>query len=182
MRWVRRLGVWVRDGFFDSAASMCGMSVAGASQAEPEHASLSHPPVRAEPLGEGRRHKRSRVAQECEAFLAGHYHEVIGRYEPVPAWVYVNAIAHAQRADLERLAGQSGPSNDRLLAGLSYLGGEVLAVCDHHDVSLGDAQREVLVPLEFELSVTADPADVAALVGTVRSRLEIAAKATGTGA
>jgi hypothetical protein len=183
MRWVRLLGVWISDGLLDSAASMYGASVVGASPAEPEHASISHAPVPAEALREGRRHKRCSVAQECEAFLAGHYYEFIGRYQTVPSWVCINAVAHARRADLECLAGQSDHSNDRLSGGLSYLAGEVLTVCDHHGVALSHAQREVLVPFEFELSAAPDrPTDIAVLVGTVRSRLEVAARATGTGA
>jgi hypothetical protein len=176
MQWAKRLGGWVLGGLAASAGSLCGVSVAGTSQTEPGPVPVPQNPIRAKSVGENHwHHKRSRLAEECEAFLAGRYHEVIGRCETVPGWVCVNAVAHAQRADLECMAGQSGCSGDRLSAGMSYLAGEVLAACDRHGLPLRQAQREVLVPLEFELSAPADrPTDLAALVGVVRSRLEVA--------
>jgi len=126
-------------------------------------------------------HGRSRVAEECEAFVTGHYYEIVRRREDVPGWVWLNAVAHADRTGLERLAGWSGHS-DRRFAGLSYLALEVLAACDQLHLSLARAQREVLVPFELELATTAGRlSDPARLIATVWARLETVTRTSGPG-
>jgi hypothetical protein len=121
------------------------------------------------------------VGEECEAFVSGRYFEIIDRHEMVPDWIWLNAVAHAERADLERLADRSDRS-DRLVAGLSYLAVEVLAVCDHQHLSLRRAQREALMPFELELiSTTTGRRNLAALIPAIRTRLETVARTTRPG-
>lgn len=170
----RHLGSWLLDGLAESASGLyAAPDVVALSPSARDVPSSQHP----EPAGTTRRRVRgrSRVAEECEAFVTGRYYEIVGRCEEAPSWVWLNAVAHADRADLERLAGWSGYS-DRRLAGLSYLAVEVLSTCDHLHLSLGRAQHEVLVPFELELATTAGRrSDPAGLIAAVRSRLETAA-------
>lgn len=111
------------------------------------------------------------VGLECEAYVSGRYHELVRGRVRRPAWVDLNAVAHGERRDLERLAGGSTAA-DRQSAALSYLAYEVLCTCDQQRVPLHIVQRELLVPLEAEL-LDIDPrfADPSLVINVVRDRL-----------
>lgn len=98
------------------------------------------------------------LVEECEAFLAGTYGAYLqSRGRPVPAWAWINRLAHAKRDDLEALAAERARgSNPQAL--LSCIAGRLLSVVDHRDVSLETLQCRKLIPLELFLAATAGPA------------------------
>ena len=171
--WLRRIGSWIVDSLVADGYAVCAAPsavLAGSAVIDAPHA---------ESVGTSRNllvPSRVRLGEECAGFVAGRYYELVGHRHQFPDWVSLNAVAHGDRADLERLAGSSGRANRRL-AGLSYLAVEVLAVCDHLSLPLGRAQREVLVPYELELAVGAGQhSDLPGVIAAVRSRLESAAR------
>ncbi len=91
---------------------------------------------------------------ECAMFLAGEYAgylESEGR--PVPAWAWVNRLAHGTEGDLRTLAG--GPKRDGSPGGMiSRIASHVLDLLESDDVSLPDLQRRALIPLEMALGET----------------------------
>jgi hypothetical protein len=93
---------------------------------------------------------RSEIAKECEAFLTGRYDEmVIGKYRQLlPAWAWVNPLAHADYSDLTRLA-ELSPDRHDPLDFLSYLADEVLLRTGGDDQALRRMQHDALVPLEL---------------------------------
>lgn len=118
-----------------------------------------------------RRQRRARceIANECEAFLAGRYHELLlgNHHQALPAWALINPLAHADYTDLKRLA-DSSPGPDDSMAFLSYLAEEVLLHTDGDDVSLQRIQHDALVPLELSLlhhASSSDPAEIARIIG-----------------
>lgn len=94
------------------------------------------------------------LAAACEAVLRGRYVEHLEeRHCRVPAWAWVNLLAHGSAEDLENatsLAGDGQPQRWR--AARAYLAGEILGVADRGGTSLRDLQRDVLVPLELHLA------------------------------
>ncbi|HEY7812292.1 MAG TPA: hypothetical protein VIC62_03595, partial [Nakamurella sp.] len=94
---------------------------------------------------------------ECAMFLAGEYAgylESEGR--PVPAWAWLNRLAHGTEGDLRTLAG--GPKRDGSPGGMiSRIAGHVLELLESGDVSLPDLQRRTLIPLEMALGETPGP-------------------------
>lgn len=116
-----------------------------------------------------RRFGRVDVGGELEAVLAGRYVEWLrGRGEPVPAWAWLNGLAHGGLGDVSALAAQRhlfGRVRDWRRA-RRLLAGEIVAVAGDR---LGVVQREVLVPLELRLAARGndaalDPARLAARV------------------
>lgn len=95
------------------------------------------------------------LAAAAEAFVTGHYRAFLERRgEAVPAWAWVNELAHGARADLEDLAAlrdfSAGPKRlvGALAAGLAGL----------EDARLHRVQRQRLEPLEATLrDLAADP-------------------------
>ena len=67
-----------------------------------------------------------------------------------PGWVYVNAVAHVDGDGLDQMA-RNMSSESELGGGLSYVAQDVLLFCRRYEIGLRDLQRDVLVPLEFEL-------------------------------
>lgn len=92
------------------------------------------------------------LAAECEAFLSGHYLELLCRNGRlgVPAWAYVNCVAHASRVELEELASRYAPTSDPM-ALVSYMASEVLAAANRMGVAVSTLQASVLVPFELKL-------------------------------
>ena len=95
------------------------------------------------------------LVSECEAFLLGTYAEFLeARSQSVPAWAWTNVLAHGRREDVERIAGgvRAGwSSTRRWRVARACVAGELLDTVGR-GASLGDIQREVLVPLELELA------------------------------
>lgn len=119
----------------------------------------------------GRRSSQPGIAEECEAFLAGRYHELLLReHLEIPGWAWVNPLAHADCAELERLANQV-PRRHHPLA-LSYLADEVLLRARHDARTLEQIQRETLMHLEGILLHQSGPIELADLATTIARQLE----------
>jgi hypothetical protein len=90
------------------------------------------------------------LAAAAQAYVDGQYRSYLEcRGQPVPAWAWVNELAHGGRADLEELAALR-----RFFAGPKRLIGSLaagLAALD--DARLGRVQRTRLEPLEAALRV-----------------------------
>jgi len=122
-----------------------------------------------------RTRKREGLTAECEALLTGHYFDLLtkDRRRAVPGWVWVNPLAHAEQAELERLA-QLRTSPHDPLAFLSYLADEVLLGTGREESVLQRVQHDRLVPLELDLlrSTTIVP-DRPTLARIIRDRCEV---------
>lgn len=122
----------------------------------------------------------SPIGSECEIFLAGRYAEHLqssGR--TVPAWAWLNRLAHGSIADLRSLAsGLGGRQPDPLSAAVRFLAGEVLARTDDAD-SLAALQRDALVPEELALANRGrEPISAGQLVSRVLAVLDRYAEET----
>ncbi len=97
------------------------------------------------------------LVKECEAFLSGHLPERWTRaHRPVPDWAWLSIIAHGSEAQLAFL---EEDEVDGLVSmeqawryALKLVAGAVLAAAEMSGRTLEDIQREVLVPLELQLS------------------------------
>ena len=99
----------------------------------------------------GSRGEPTDVVKECEAFVLGHSHELLlGSHQRIPIWAYVNPLAHAERAEVARLASLSRNRNGQF-AFLSYLAFELLLWAGEGEETLKRLQHDVLVPLELAL-------------------------------
>lgn len=91
------------------------------------------------------------LSGEVEAFLNGTYPEILERRgEPVPAWAWINPLAHGGLDDVRRLADMAeddGPQE--FVAGLARA---LLDQLRERQVSLDDIQRNRLIPLELALA------------------------------
>ena len=92
------------------------------------------------------------MIEECEAFLAGRYAELLDSWGAVvPAWAWMNLVAHGDEVAL-RCA-----MEERTMAGWrqarAYLAAVILDAVDDGTIVLADLQREVLVPLELDVAV-----------------------------
>lgn len=106
-----------------------------------------------------RKARAALLVEDCEAFYSGRLAE---RYEQrvlhVPAWSWMNLLAHGTEADLAR-AQRTVP--DRYDAhgewheARSFLAGEILGLAGHCG-SLDELQRAVLIPLELDLAERAE--------------------------
>lgn len=173
----RRFVSWLIDGLAESACGLCGTPAVDLIWPAPDVLRYGNPNLTS--TTQTRIRWRAGIGDECQAFLAGRYYQIVGRRETAPDWVWLNVVAHADRSRLERLGRQSGHSNRRLAA-LSYLAVEVLAACDHEHLPLDRAQRAVLMPFESDLLARAQASgDLARLVAAIRSRLELAARTPG---
>ena len=111
-------------------------------------------------LGGRRRHREGQlVVADAAAFLQGGLAE---RWEAevgyVPAWVWTNRLAHGTEAELraesEGTRPVGGARGERWRRARAFLAGEVLESAARYG-SLAALQRDVLVPLELELSGSA---------------------------
>jgi len=94
------------------------------------------------------------LVAEVEAVLAGHLAEHLEQHERlVPAWAWLNLLAHGTGAELADAAGRERwhPSAAWFRA-RSFLAGEVLARADARHQPLEAIQSEVLIPLELRLA------------------------------
>jgi hypothetical protein len=97
------------------------------------------------------------LTAECEAFLGGSYAEHLRRAGvPLPAWVWLNLIAHGTLDELRALA--TGPAPPPVWPRARwFLAGEVLAAVESGGCSLRGLQRDALIPLEQQ-AMTGDAA------------------------
>ena len=136
-------------------------------RSSPSLRDASRPPARRR-----RRNDQPGIARECEAFLAGRYHELLLRnHQTIPGWAWVNPLAHADWAELERLANLAPRRHNPLML-LSYLADEVLLHAGHDTMTLKQIQRETLVPLEFSLLHQSGSIGLADLATTIARQLE----------
>lgn len=97
---------------------------------------------------------------ECEAFLAGRWVEHLeARGQVVPSWAWLNRLAHAEPAELRRIA-DAGPScrpwAEAWNQASSFLARELLDLSQGAPARIAELQRTSLIP--FELSLFADAA------------------------
>lgn len=110
----------------------------------------------------GRRHRQSQppeedLASECEAFLAGRFAMLFDRRgEPVPAWAWLNPLAHATRDEIEALAAGAGPPHrlgQRLCdwrEAVASVAADLLRL-SRDEASLRSLQLAALLPVELAL-------------------------------
>ena len=119
------------------------------------------------------------LVSECEMFLLGGYAQYLDRRDGiVPAWAWLNALAHGGLDAVANLA-SSSPSWQGLLAvtatwqkALSYLAQEVRCVAEDA-AALADLQASTLVPLELEWAdgIGSEPTTPSDFVGAVMGAL-----------
>ncbi|HLI15763.1 MAG TPA: hypothetical protein VKV23_06905 [Acidimicrobiales bacterium] len=94
---------------------------------------------------------------ECDRFLDGSIAEVLSEADgSVPAWAWMNCLAHASRQRLHALAERPADVADRpeLWAWhrtVAFLAEEVLLTAERSATPVEALQRRVLVPLELRL-------------------------------
>ena len=98
------------------------------------------------------------IVRECRSFLDGDYAEhLVGAGRAVPAWAWLNSLAHGSLEDLRSLASGGpvrAPGFDATAVwrqALAYLAQEVLFLVDGGQ-DLAGLQRTTLVPLELALA------------------------------
>ena len=134
-------------------------------------------------LGGRRWHREGQVVvADAAAFLRGGLAE---RWEDelgyAPAWVWTNRLAHGTEAELrtesEGTRPPGGASGERWRRARAFLAGEVLESAARYG-SLAALQRDVLVPLELELSGSAQASGygLAEWVNSVESALREASQ------
>jgi hypothetical protein len=91
------------------------------------------------------------MVQECEAFLAGAYAELmLDRDAPVPVWAWMNLLAHGTEDQL-RACAHTAPSLHRWRQARAYLAGELVNLVDRGALCLPEFQSQVLIPLELDV-------------------------------
>jgi hypothetical protein len=139
-------------------------------------------------LGGRRWHREGQVVvADAAAFLRGGLAE---RWEDevgyVPAWVWTNRLAHGTEAELraesEGTRPVGGASGERWRRARAFLADEVLESAARYG-SLAALQRDVLVPLELELSGSAKASgySLAEWVASVESALREASQHRASG-
>ena len=98
------------------------------------------------------------LAEECSAFLAGHYAELLNpRHRLLPPWVMINLPAHGTAAELHDVAHAAAVDGQpNWVRARAFLCGEVLNTVERTGQSLRDVQSNVLVPLESVLERNTD--------------------------
>lgn len=87
------------------------------------------------------------LAVECEMYLSGGYRQYLeSRSRPVPAWAWINQLAHGDRADIEAMAA-SLPKGSSPQGLMSAVARRLVAVLAQRDVTLATLQRRKLIPL-----------------------------------
>jgi hypothetical protein len=97
------------------------------------------------------------IENEFDAFLAGTYADWLStKKQSVPAWAWLNRIAHATISELEIMSTWSAPPSDASdvvlwQRAIALLATDVLAITAD-DRQLASVQRRVLIPLELRLA------------------------------
>ncbi len=100
------------------------------------------------------------LVAECEAFLSGHLALCLGQQKRlVPAWAWLNALAHGSEDDIAALAAArpEPPGANSWAAplwhqALAFLAHELMYQVARQGRPLAELQRSTLVPLELELA------------------------------
>ncbi len=101
--------------------------------------------------------KRLALVDECEAFLNGRYlFEIARQPKRPPLWVWLNTLAHGERADIEALAETAVGLTDEIGAP-QYFARELLATSDLPGSNLQVLQRELVVPIELRCGTSDSP-------------------------
>ena len=91
------------------------------------------------------------VAAACEAYLSGAYRQFLEEQgRPVPAWAWLNRLAHGDRSSIEALAG--APDDGSPAALVASIARMLLLVADRRGGSLASVQRQRLIPLEGRMA------------------------------
>jgi hypothetical protein len=101
-----------------------------------------------------RRWAEAELSEECSTFLAGAYREYLEiRGGSIPAWAWINVLAHGTRGDIEVAASQCG--DDTPVALVGEMAAAMVAALGRGEC-LVDLQRNTLIPLELALTATVD--------------------------
>ncbi len=111
------------------------------------------------------------LVAECEAFLSGAYlRYLVDRCREIPAWVWINDLAHGDEAEVRRAAARSNDRSDphSLIVDIAR---EILVAVDEGNITLKALQRRTLIPLELALADRCDlavPTDSAAFTRVLK--------------
>lgn len=103
------------------------------------------------------------IVEQCSAFLTGTYRELLERRrQAVPAWAWINAVAHGDEETVRRRAAEQMSSDDcdSYVARLARL---TLVKMRNEGVTLKEVQNAILVPLELALVASTGSATAAQL-------------------
>jgi hypothetical protein len=99
------------------------------------------------------------IATEVEAYLSGSYRELLERRgEAIPAWAWLNGVAHGSPDRVRRAASERSPygraaiAADRAWGGGAGAGGGRRGRPPRGEITLEDLQHEMLIPLELALA------------------------------
>ncbi len=97
----------------------------------------------------------TQLVTECEAFLSGAYAAYLqAQHMHVPAWAWINRLAHGTQADIERLAANDdGDTPDALT---SCIAAHLIDATQQRGISLDSLQHNNLIPLETLLVASAN--------------------------
>lgn len=91
------------------------------------------------------------IVEQCAAFLEGSYRELLRcRHQPMPAWTWINVLAHGDEEEVRRRAAETVGEDD-CDAYLARLARHTLVKMRTEGVSLKEVQNAILVPLELAL-------------------------------
>lgn len=90
------------------------------------------------------------LVSDCEAFLLGRAAERLSaRRAPVPAWAWVNALAHGSADEIRGLARLPGGKQPRGF--IAEMARDMLERFDSGEMDLRAFQQDTLIPLELSL-------------------------------
>src|SRR5262245_18668865 len=90
------------------------------------------------------------LVDECEWYLSGAFAEHCAADEQVPAWAWMNLLAHGEESELRALATDRAVDDEGRQA-LRYVAAELLDLAADGYLDLAMYQRDVLVPLELDM-------------------------------
>lgn len=106
-------------------------------------------------------HPDETLVLEAQCFLDGNYLDIaFSDNRDVPVWAWISIIAHGERESVEHaatwLTDHEGvrPEFDMWGRVLQNIARQVLNVASFPRCSLGDIQRELLIPLELTIIMT----------------------------
>jgi hypothetical protein len=96
----------------------------------------------------------SRFVNDCASFLSGEYlNDLIATSRDVPAWAWVNAVAHSAPERLVALAhaphGRFGVEHGEWPAVVRRIATEVIDASVVTEMTVAEIQNAALVPIEF---------------------------------